>query len=270
LISASIVLYNTSTIFLNKLFNSFETFRPDVYIIIVDNSPTNILQSKIPPKYKYIHSPENYGYGHSHNLAITIANELNYEYHFIVNPDVYFNEDVITKLIDVITFDNNIGMIMPNIKNEDGTLQNLPKLLPTPLSIILRKLKFLHSLFPNYINNYEFRNFNKEKVYEVPIISGCFTIVRIEAFIKSGSFDPKYFLYFEDWDLSRRMSLNYKTIFYPKVSIIHNYASEANFKFNFFLIYCKSAYIYFNKWGWIFDNYRIHCNKKTLNQLNEN
>lgn len=270
MISASIVIYNTRIEYLNKLFTSFEKFRPDIYIIIIDNSPFDILRNHIPQKYKYIHTPENLGYGHAHNLAIDLAKELNYKFHFIVNPDVYFNEDIITKLIDIIINDNKIGMIMPNILNPDGSTQYLPKLLPSPISIILRKLKFSKTIFKNYINNYEFRKFNYDKIYEVPVISGCFSLVNIDAFISSGKFDTNYFLYFEDWDLSRRISLNYKTLFFPNVSIIHNYASEANFKFKFFLIYCKSAFLYFNKWGWIMDSYRNYINTKAIKQLNEN
>jgi GT2 family glycosyltransferase len=34
-----------------------------------------------------------------------------------------------------------------------------------------------------------------------------------------------FFMYFEDWDLSRRMHKQYKTIYFPKVSV-HTYESE--------------------------------------------
>ena len=270
MISASVVIFNTKIEDLQKLFSSFEKFRPDIFMIIVDNSPHDDLNKYIPKKYKYLHTPENLGYGHAHNLAIELAKDLKYKFHFIINPDVYFNDDIITSLIDLIDSNDKIGMIMPNILNPDGTTQFLPKLLPTPLSIIIRKLNFSISFFNNYINDYEFRKAKNEKIYQVPVISGCFSLINIEAFINSGKFDTKYFLYFEDWDLSRRISLNYQTLFYPKVSIIHNYASAANFKLKFFLIYCKSAFIYFNKWGWFFDTYRVYVNKKTKKQLYEN
>ena len=270
MISASVVLYNTKIEFLEKLFYSFEKFCPEIFIIIVDNSPHDNLRKFIPKKYNYIHTPENIGYGHAHNLAIDLANDLNYKFHFIVNPDVYFNEDIITILMDIIVKDDNIGMIMPNILYPDGTTQYLPKLLPSPISIIIRKLKYFNAYFNKYINNYEFRNVKHDRLYQVPVISGCFSLIKIDAFLKVGKFDTNFFLYFEDWDLSRRISLKYKTLFYPNVSIIHNYASEANFKFKFFIIYCKSAILYFNKWGWILDRYRDYVNAKAINQLNEN
>ncbi len=270
MLSASIVLYKTKKEYLDKLFLSFKKYRPDILIIIIDNSPDDNLKYLIPQEHKYIHTPENLGYGHGHNLAIDLAYNLNYKFHLIVNPDVYFNEDIITKLYDIINKDESIGMIMPNILNPDLTVQYLPKLLPSPFSLILRKLSYSNIYFNKFITNYEFRNFDTEKLYEVPIISGCFSIINIAAFLTSGKYDTRFFLYFEDWDLSRRIGLNFKTLFYPKVSIVHNYASDANFKFKFFLIYCKSAILYFQKWGWLFDRHRSNINNKTLKQLNEN
>ena len=77
----------------------------------------------------------------------------------------------------------------------------------------------------------------------------------------------KFFMYFEDWDLSRRMHKKYKTIYYPLVSVYHGYESGANKSFKLFIIFLRSAFIYFNKWGWFFDKERKQFNKATLAQF---
>ena len=83
-----------------------------------------------------------------------------------------------------------------------------------------------------------------------------------------GIFDDKFFMYFEDWDLSRRMHLHYKTLYYPIVSVYHGYDSGANKNLKLFKIFIKSAIHYFNKWGWFFDSQRNKVNKAVLDQFN--
>jgi len=156
---------------------------------------------------------------------------------------------------------------MPQILNEDGTIQNLPKLLPSPFSVLMRKIKKPHCIYQEFINRYELRFVNKNITYNAPVLSGCFTLLRISAVKEIGKYDDRFFMYFEDWDLSRRMNQKFKTVYYPEVSVIHGYESGANKDKRLFTIFVKSAIHYFNKWGWIFDRERNRINKKTLQQF---
>ena len=69
----------------------------------------------------------------------------------------------------------------------------------------------------------------------------------LKAIQEIGMYDDNYFMYFEDWDLSRRMHKKYKTIYYPLVSVYHGYESGANKSFKLFKIFIHSAITYFNK-----------------------
>jgi hypothetical protein len=60
--------------------------------------------------------------------------KLGAKYHFIVNPDIYFEGDVVTPMVQYMADDMTIGMMMPQVLNEDGSVQNLPK-LPSPFCI---------------------------------------------------------------------------------------------------------------------------------------
>ncbi|HRV32459.1 MAG TPA: glycosyltransferase family 2 protein, partial [Candidatus Paceibacterota bacterium] len=57
------------------------------------------------------------------------------------------------------------------------------------------------------------------------------------------------------------------TLYYPFVSVYHEYESGANKSFRLFIIFIISAIKYFNKWGWFFDNERIKINNTILNHL---
>lgn len=267
MITASVVLYNTKPQYILDLLDSFKFYKKNYQLFIIDNSPTDKLKNMFNEQVNYFHCPENKGFGHGHNIAINLAININSNYHLIINPDISFKEDIITPMIELLLKDKNIGIIMPNILNSDGSIQFLPKLLPSPLSLVIRKIGFSQYFFKKFLIKYEFRKFLSNKIYNVPIISGCFSILNIEAIKNVGTFDEQFFLYFEDWDLSRRLNSKYKNIFFPKVTVYHSYASEANHKFKFLLIYIKSAIIYFNKWGWFFDSERKKINKKTLLQI---
>ncbi|MCY1560600.1 hypothetical protein D9M68_977500 [compost metagenome] len=104
-------------------------------------------------------------------------------------------------------------------------------------------------------------------IYNAPILSGCFTLLNLEAIKKVGGYDDNFFMYFEDWDLSRRIHQHYKTLYFPLVSVYHGYESGANKSSRLFKIFVNSAITYFSKWGWFFDSERKKINKKALEQF---
>lgn len=267
-LTASIVLYNTKHLDLRRVVNSVLNSEQNIHLYLIDNSPRNELKSLISDeRIHYFHNPTNPGFGAAHNIAISKAIASGSKYHFVINPDAYFEEDVIHPMVDFMSKHKDIGMMMPKILNEDGSIQNLPKLLPSPYSILMRKLKRPSSIYNKFINEYELRSIPQDVIYNAPILSGCFTLLNLEAIKEVGMYDDKFFMYFEDWDLSRRMHQKYKTIYFPKVSVYHGYESGANKSSKLFKIFINSAITYFNKWGWFFDKERKKINKKALAQF---
>lgn len=267
-ITGSIVLFKNNRIQLLDAIDSFLETDLKVKLFLVDNSPTDDLKNiKINPQVEYLFNPSNPGFGSSHNTAIQKAIDLGSDYHFIVNPDVYFDEEIISPMINYIQQNKDVGMMMPQILNTDGTVQNLPKLLPSPLSILLRKIKLPKWYYEKFINKYELRFVNKNKTFNSPILSGCFTLLNLKAIKEIGMYDDSFFMYFEDWDLSRRIHEKYKTIYFPEVSVYHEYDSGANKSSKLFKIFIKSLIIYFNKWGWLLDKDRKKINIETLSQF---
>ncbi|PBJ13866.1 glycosyltransferase [Flavobacterium sp. ACN6] len=266
--TASIVLYKTDEVELLKTIESILQGNISAKLYLVDNSPNDVLKKKLNDfRIIYIHNPSNPGFGASHNIAIQKAIESGSDYHFIVNPDIYFEKDVIFPMLEYMRKDAAIGMMMPKILNLDGTTQNLPKLLPNPLSIIWRKVKKPAKAYQRFIEQYELRKVPEDMIYNAPILSGCFTLLKLQAIKKIGAYDDNFFMYFEDWDLSRRMHQQYKTIYFPLVSVYHGYESGANKNRKLFKIFVNSALTYFNKWGWFFDMERNKINKNALSQF---
>lgn len=264
-ISSSIVTYRTSLKDLQKISNCILNCKINDRLYIIDNSPTDALSvSCNDDRIEYVHNPSNPGFGAAHNIAINKAIKEGSQYHFIINPDIYFITDVLTPMINYMEANKETGMLMPKILYPDGSIQYLPKLLPRPFWIFKRKFRFLSGRF---IKKYELRDIPSELAYNSPILSGCFSLLRLDVIKELGGYDDRYFMYFEDFDLSRRIHQKYKTIYYPSVSVYHGYEGGANRNMKLFRIYIQSMILYFNKWGWLFDKEREKINKQTLAQF---
>lgn len=265
--SVSVVLYRNNDVLIYELLDCINNLKSNLDIFIVDNSPVPMLKRIANYKINYIHNPSNPGFGAAHNIVIKKAIESGSKYHFIINPDIKIEEDIFTPMISYMEQHPEVGMMMPKVLNEDGTVQNLPKLLPHPAWIFRRKLKQFDFNHQKFIDQYELRNVPKDKTYNVPILSGCFTLLRLDAIKEVGMYDESFFMYFEDFDLSRRMHQKYKTVYFPEVSVYHGYEGGANKNLKLFRIFIRSMITYFNKWGWFFDADRKRFNKETLAQF---
>ncbi|MGL4865765.1 MAG: glycosyltransferase [Cetobacterium sp.] len=253
-ITASIVTYKTKISDLEKVLESFFKTTLNVKLYISDNSPTDELKSYFEnlknEKIIYIFNNYNGGYGYGHNKIIEKIIGKS-KYHLILNPDIYYKEKVLEEIFNYMEKNSEIGNIMPMVKYPDGEIQHLCKRNPKPLDIFLRVFCPIKTILDKRNFKYEMRDSGYNKIMDVEILSGCFMFIRNEVFEKVGMFDERFFMYFEDFDLNRRIHKNYKTIFYPNVKIIHEHAKEAHKNKKMLYIALKSAIKYFNKYGWI-------------------
>lgn len=271
IITGSIVLFKNEENILLDAINSFlkETIVSKLYLI--DNSPTDILKKLIyiNAKIEYIHNPSNPGFGAAHNIAIRKAMEVGSEYHLVLNPDIYFRNNILDKLVNYMGINSNVGNIMPKVLYPDGSLQFLCKLLPTPYDWIGRRFNPFKKIVEKRNQLFELRFTNYNKIMEVPYLSGCFMFLRISALKRTGLFDENIFMYGEETDLCRRLIDNgYKTIYYPDVSIYHHFYKGSHKSWHLTKIGMKSAVYYFNKWGWFLDKRRKEINQDVLSKLN--
>jgi len=267
-LTISIVTYNTNKEELLKVLQCLEKIKVNKRIFISDNSENQDIKKVIEDlnsnQIEYIFNNSNKGFGAGHNVIINklLNKELDSKFHLVMNSDVYFEEDVVEKLLDYMSNHEKIGQIGPRITGKDGTLTYSCKLFPTPLNLIMRRFIPLKKIVEKMDYDYEMRWYNYKDIVEGALLSGCFMLLRTEVFEKVGKFDEKYFMYLEDYDFCRRIGEKYEVIYYPKVEIMHKHAKSSYKSRKMLLIHIKSALTYFNKWGWIFDKKRSEANKK--------
>lgn len=266
MITASIVAFHTNHRDLSRLLDC--VMRSSIEILyIIDNSTNDELRDFVKgnPRIQYIHSL-NLGYGSGHNVAIKKSIEANADYHVVLNPDIYWEEDVIGKLAEYMDNNLDVGQVMPKVFYPNGDLQLLCKMCPSPMDLIFKR--FLPaSMTENRLRKFrlEFTGYDKEM--NVPYLSGCFMFFRVSALKEIGLFDERFFMYPEDIDITRRMHAKYRTMFYPYTSIVHAHAAASKTNRKMLKIHIVNMIKYFNKWGWIFDKQRKEFNKRLLNEI---
>ena len=155
--------------------------------------------------------------------------------------------------------------IMPKLIYPAGELQYLCKLLPSPIDLIFRRFIPFKKWKDAINRKYELHSFGYDKIMNIPNLSGCFMFLRTEALKKIGLFDENIFMYLEDIDLNRRIHSQYKTIYYPDATVIHEHQKESYKSKKLLKAHIKSAIYYFNKYGWFFDKERTSINKNIIN-----
>lgn len=266
MITASIVSYHHRSCEIREIMDCVLAAPVDK-LFIIDHSSDDRLREleRVSERVRYIHSI-NRGYGAGHNIAIREAIELGSIYHIVVNPDIYFKNGVLERLIEYMDKNKDVGQIMPKVYYPNGDLQCLCKLIPTPLDLIFKR--FLpHFLTEKRMYKFQLRFTGYDKIMNVPYLSGCFMFFRISVLQEIGLFDERFFMYPEDIDITRRIHEKYKTIFFPDVFIIHAHAAASKTNFKMLKVHILNMIKYFNKWGWCFDSRRKKINKKVLKDL---
>ena len=238
---------------------------------IIDNSSDKLFAEEINAlaEKRIVYIPlNNPGFGAGHNAGISAALSAGTPLHMIINPDIAFEDGVLEKIADFMQKNRDIGLLMPETRSVEGTLQHNCKFVPTPLDLIFKR--FLPPFLKrSRMHRFTMQDYDHDMILDVPYLCGCFFAIPACAFEKCGLFDERFFMYPEDIDLSRRIfSAGFRTVYYPEVSVIHAHNGESYKNFKMLWIHIVNMIRYFNKWGWIFDSERRRINKKVA-ELNK-
>jgi GT2 family glycosyltransferase len=265
-ITASMVLYDNPPELFGAAIQSFLDCDPRGRIAIVDNSARSLAHELFHhDRVTYIFAGRNLGFGSGHNLAI--GKVARGDFHLLLNPDVRFSATTVQELLAFAASDPGIGAVMPKICFPNGSLQRLCKLLPTPFDLLLRRFIPVPFLQQMRRVTYELHGLPQDRAIDVPSLSGCFLLLRTSLLKELGGFDERYFMYMEDVDLVRRIGDRARTVYYPFVTVEHQYAKGSYSNTRLLGYHLLSGMKYFSKWGWWFDAARAQRNAQVLRAL---
>lgn len=233
-----------------------------IEIVLVDNGPAYVERERIEAVTGYGRGlavdgvalsiqgdGANVGFGVGHNLTFSSESD----FHLVLNPDVEMAPDALSAALEFMIINPDCGIVAPAICDRNGGREYLCKRYPTVFDLLIRGFapSWLRRLFWRRLAKYEMRDMISDYVvWDPPIVSGCFMLMRSSVLEKIGGFDPRYFLYFEDFDLSLRASKVARLAYVPSVKIVHHGGYAARKGLRHIYLFVRSAITFFNRHGW--------------------
>ena len=222
--SVSIIIVNwNSREMLKDCLNSLYKTLTDITfeIIVVDNDSADqsieMVEAEFP-EVIVINSGGNLGYARANNMGIGRAK---YDNLLILNPDTIVKRGTIKSMLEHLQSDQETGLVGCRAVDLNGNVQELGlQWFPSPSKELLKLL---------FISENSIQKFKKYLPYQNPDISnyvsamfGMCLMIRKEVIEQVGSFDERFFMYAEDFDLCYRLrQKGWKLYYMSNVEIIH-------------------------------------------------
>lgn len=218
-----IVNYNGKHLLEKNLQSVVDTEYEDFEIIVVDNASVDGSIEYLKKNFstvKIVESKENLGFGRGNNLGV--KEYPNFDAYLFLNNDVSVPKDWLGKLVVTLQEKNDAGAVGPKILYSKEKLGNNSRVINSA-GIIVDK----HFMpYDRYDKEEDTQKYNV--VEEVDAIMGGAFLIKRDVFEKTGGFNPKMFLYYEDIDLSLRIrDLGYKIYYNGNAEVYHDHMASS-------------------------------------------
>lgn len=239
-----------------------ESTELELCISIVDNNSNDgtievinrIMKKYDPWKIKFIANAHNSGWSRGINLAIR-NRDFEPDYVLLLNPDAEIEVDGLKAMISFLEEHQEIGVLSPSFVNEDGkkTLGIFPNYTLTDALLGVIGLRRIKSLLLKVMYGKKSEPFVAKGCYP----SGAAVLIRWDTLKRIGFLDERYFLYYDDADLGRKLQSAQETLVcMPSVTVNHKGGASANTlakeatenEIRRLCIALQSEFAYYEKW----------------------
>ena len=210
--------------------------RGPVEIIVVDNHSQDGTPAMIEenfPEVDLIVNRENKGFAAANNQGLAAAMG---DFVLLLNPDTVVRPQTIQRALDFMAANPQAGLCGARLMSPEGVQQPSARRFPDAWTKCLT-LSGISRRFPGsrVFNGHEYGHVNQSQDVEVDWVPGAFALCRREALGGMPLFDERFFLYYEETDLCRRLKqAGWKVYFVAGAEVVHiGGASSATTKESF-------------------------------------
>jgi hypothetical protein len=266
-ITVVIVSFNTRALLLECLENlSNELNGLSAEIILVDNASVDGSVGAVRDKFpnvRLVESAINLGFAAANNVGFRMARG---RYIVMLNTDAFLSPNSLHLAFKKMEADRTIGLGGARLVGRDGAWQPSARLFPSPLNDLLH-LSGLASKYPRsrFFGRADRTWASPEQSCETDWVPGAFSIIRHDVLKRVNYFDERFFLYYEEVDLCRKIKkLGFKICYWADVIVIHvggessktikdqNFASKGSqltlWRMRSQLLYYRKHYGYMGTW----------------------
>lgn len=223
-VSVIIVSWNTRELLRGCLESVYmDTRDASLEVIVVDNASEDGSADMVEtafPAAKVIRSASNAGFAAGNNAGMRAATG---RWMLLLNSDTVVRDGAIDKTVECAERRADAGLVGCRIENADGSLQPSCARFPSLTNLVLMTT-YLYRLLPGsrFAGRERMTWWAHDDEREVDVLTGCYLLVRREAYEKVGGFDEAYFFGGEEVDWCFRMrKAGWKRAFTPAARITH-------------------------------------------------
>ena len=228
-----IVTYRTEEKILTECLNSID---PRTNILIVENSKSSKIKEQLEKKYSNLNvviSGENLGYGGGNNFGLS---KVKTKYALILNPDVILEKNFFNEIQAYLNEKTSFHII--GIKYKDDNTW---------------KTSGLFSEFDKKIKIINKKESIDPTLEEVDWVIGCAMLINLSEFDTRKLFDENIFLYFDEFDLCRRVKANGGRIYSSKNLFVKHLGNKGSLDKEYSL-----EFEMLRNWHWMWSTFYYH------------
>lgn len=241
--------------------SSIDAARPklSVEVLIIDNHSNDgsveFLKKRFP-QHHVISADRNGGFAYGNNIGIRRAKG---KYILIANPDTTYREGDLEKMVSFLDEHPDVGILGPQLRNTDGSLQWSCMRFPNFLTPIYRRTLLGRWPIGQFeIGRFLMKTVDHDHIQPVDWMTGACLMIRAKAMAKFGLLDERYFMYVEDTDWCRRCWMNgYKVIYFPIVQITHHHQRASAEHLGMMSVLDYPTRIHLRSWWTYLKKYRL-------------
>jgi hypothetical protein len=226
----------------------------DWEVIVVDNASVDgsaSIADEFAPQASLVRNAVNVGFARGVNQGLAAARA---PLVLIMNPDCRLEPGALGGLRAALDAHAAWAIAGPRILDPDGAVQGSARGDPDMLTGLFGRSTVLRRLFPglavskrNVVDDVPGARSPKPEARIVDWVSGACMLARRDVLARVGGFDERYFMYWEDADLCRRLrARGYAILYVPHATAVHRVGqSSRTARTASIRAFHESAYVYY-------------------------
>ena len=197
-------------------------------VIVIDNASSDQSISgleNIDLPLLVLRNPNNRGLAVGWNQGANVGKA---DYLLFLNPDTRLFSDSLSKPLLFLeqAANQSIGILGDQLVDDQGIIQRICARFPTP-NRFFHMMFGLDRIFPRAFPSHFMREWDHQESRDVDQIMGAFLLVRDSLFRALGMFDERFFVYFEEVDLSLRAKQSgHRSFYFAESKVFHKGGGE--------------------------------------------
>lgn len=220
--------------------------------VVVDNASSDgseAVVDRFTPQVRLVRNPVNVGFGRAVNQA---AGSSSARWLLLVNPDCRLDKGAVSVMGAVLEAEPDCAVVGPRILDTSGAVQGSARGDPDMFTGLFGRTSALRTMASRLpvarrdVVTEDALGLNRSSVV-VDWVSGACMLIRRDAFEAAGGFDERFFLYWEDADLCRRLRrLGHHVRYVPGAVAVHDVGrSSRTARAESIRAFHESAYLYY-------------------------